>query len=310
MLSVTLGPLALPVAPLLLVASVWLGATVASRLDRRRHGAAAQAAPGAARAAPQDAGPAPRSGPDAADAPRSRADAGDVLFHAAIAGLGAARVAFVALNLDGYRLAPVSVLDLRDGGWHAPTGLAVAVAWLGVRALRTRALGGPLAAGAIAAAVAWGAAGLALGRWDRPPMPGLALVALDGGATTSLAEAAGGRPAVVNLWASWCGPCRAEMPALVAAQRRTPGVAVLLVNQGESEAKVRDYLRREGLAPRDVLLDAGSGLGAAVGSGGLPTTLFFDAAGRRVDAHFGVLSDAALRARIEALGGRPPGPRE
>jgi thiol-disulfide isomerase/thioredoxin len=137
-------------------------------------------------------------------------------------------------------------------------------------------------------------------------MPVLALAHLDGGRATTLAEVAAGRPAVVNLWASWCGPCRAEMPVLAAAQRREPGVAVLLVNQGESEAAVRAYLRREGLALRDVLLDAGARLGPAVGSGGLPTTLFFDARGRQVDAHFGALSEATLRARMRAL--VPPAP--
>jgi len=91
------------------------------------------------------------------------------------------------------------------------------------------------------------------------------------------------------------------MPTLAAAQRREPGVAILFVNQGESEAAVRAYLRRERLELRDVLLDAGSRLGPAVGSAGLPTTLFFDGQGRRVDAHFGVISDAALRARMRTL---------
>jgi thiol-disulfide isomerase/thioredoxin len=285
MLSVSLGPLALPVAPLLLVGAVWLGATVAAGLGRVR-----------ARTAVPDAAPGPA-------AERRGPDAGDVLSSAAIAGLLAARVAFVALNRDAYAASPWSVLDVRDGGWHAPAGVAAALAWLAWRGLRVPALRGPLAIGATVSALAWGAGALALGRWDRPPMPAVALVALDGGRATTLAEAAGGRPAVVNLWASWCAPCRAEMPVLAAAQRREPGVAVLLVNQGEGEAAVRGWLRREGFELRDVLLDAGSRLGPEVGSAGLPTTLFYDAAGRRVDAHSGVLTDAALRARIAALGG-------
>jgi thiol-disulfide isomerase/thioredoxin len=220
---------------------------------------------------------------------------------AALAGLLAARVGFVASNREAYAASPWSMLDLRDGGWHAGAGLSVAMAWLAWRALRVPALRVPLAAGAVATAVTWGAGALALGRWDRPPMPALELVELDGGRATTLAQAAAGRPAVVNLWASWCAPCRAEMPVLAAAQRREPGIAVLFVNQGEAEAAVRAYLRRERLALRDVLLDRGSRLGPEVGSAGLPTTLFFDAQGRRVDAHFGVLTDAALRARMRAL---------
>jgi thiol-disulfide isomerase/thioredoxin len=269
MLSVSLGPVALPVAPLLLIGAVWLGAAVAGRFGT---------------------------------AAGRRADAGDVTVHAAIAGLVAARTAFVVLHREAYSASPWTALDVRDGGWHAPTGIAVALAWLAARAWRTPAMRRPLAAGAAATALVWAAGALALGRWERPPMPAIELSALDGGRATTLAEAAGGRPAVVNLWASWCGPCRAEMPVLAAAQRRETGVAVLFVNQGEGEAAVRAYLRREGLEPRDVLLDAGSRLGPAVGSAGLPTTLFYDADGRRVDAHFGVLTDAALRARIAALG--------
>ncbi|MGA8393856.1 MAG: TlpA family protein disulfide reductase, partial [Burkholderiaceae bacterium] len=63
----------------------------------------------------------------------------------------------------------------------------------------------------------------------------------------------------------------------------------------------RLYLAREGLPLQEVLLDPASSLGRAIGSSGLPTTLFLDPQGRRVDAHFGVLSAASLKARVEAL---------
>ena len=51
----------------------------------------------------------------------------------------------------------------------------------------------------------------------------------------------------------------------------------------------------------DVLLDSGSSLGQAIGSRGLPITLFFDAEGRQVDAHFGILNPAALESRLRQL---------
>ncbi|MCU0775487.1 MAG: hypothetical protein MUC74_13610 [Ideonella sp.] len=56
------------------------------------------------------------------------------------------------------------------------------------------------------------------------------------------------------------------------------------LNQGETEGVVRDYLQREGLALQGVWLDRGRALGPEVGSVGLPTTIFYDAQGRRVDA--------------------------
>lgn len=119
-------------------------------------------------------------------------------------------------------------------------------------------------------------------------------------------RAAPGRPAVVVLWASWCAPCREEMPLLAAAQQREAGVRFLFVNQGESAATVGRYLAGLPYAVQDVLLDAGAALGPAVGSPGLPTTLFYDARGRRLDAHFGVLNAAALESRLRPLRAGPP----
>lgn len=64
---------------------------------------------------------------------------------------------------------------------------------------------------------------------------------------------------------------------------------------------MRAYLTARGLLLREVLMDRGSKLGPAVGSRGLPTTLFYDAQGRLVDAHFGVLNAAALEGRLRQL---------
>lgn len=88
---------------------------------------------------------------------------------------------------------------------------------------------------------------------------------------------------------------------MAAAQQREANVGVLFVNQDESQAAVHAYLSRVGLPLRDVLLDPRSQLGPAVGSRGLPTTLFYDAQGTLADAHFGVLNAAALDSRLRTL---------
>lgn len=159
----------------------------------------------------------------------------------------------------------------------------------------------PVAVGGLAGMVFWIAASAATSLGQARELPALVFTELNGTANVTLAQAARSRPVVVNLWASWCGPCRQEMPMLAAAQQRESSVGFLFVNQGESDSAVRAYPTDQGLPLREVLLDAGSKLGPAVGSRGLPTTLFYDAKGRQVDAHFGVLNAAALESRLRQL---------
>lgn len=283
MLSISIGPLSLPLAPLLLLLALWVASLLASRIARRA-----------------------MAGDTTDEAARVRAAAaGDALFHAALFGLLAARLAFVARHAGAYLDAPWSMLDVRDGGWHAPVGFAAAAAWLAWRAARMPALRRALVGGATAGATLWLAASIATGRYEARALPDLALTEFDGGARVTLAQAARGRPLVVNLWASWCGPCRQEMPMLAAAQQREPAVAFLFVNQGESHGAVQAYLTDQGLPLREVLLDPSSALMHAVGSRGMPTTLFYDAQGRQLDAHVGVLNAAALEGRLRTLRGTP-----
>ena len=85
---------------------------------------------------------------------------------------------------------------------------------------------------------------------------------------------------VINLWASWCPPCRREMPVLAAAQKKNTDVLFIFANQGEDGSTVQNYLTRAGLTLDNVYLDSGTNFGHEVGSTALPTTLFYDPNGR------------------------------
>lgn len=275
MLSISLGPIALPMAPVLLLLAVWIASWTATKLAARHA---------------RDA-----------DLPGNADAAGHTVFVAAGFGLLAARLAHLASNAGPYLASPASMLELSDGGWHPIAGGITGVAWLAWRGWQTPQCRRPLTVAALAGLLVWSAGSLLTGARDSAAMPTMALATLEDARLVDLRTAAAGRPVVVNLWASWCGPCRKEMPTLAAAQQREGKVGILFVNQGESEAAVRAYLSSLGLPLRDVLLDPGSKLGPAVGSRGLPTTLFYDAKGTLIDAHFGVLNAPALESRLRAL---------
>ena len=111
------------------------------------------------------------------------------------------------------------------------------------------------------------------------PVPGLSLKDLDGKGW-SLA-ALKGRPVLLNFWATWCEPCRAEMPALerLAARHRHAGLAVLAVNYKETPAQIRRFLEQLPFA-LPILLDADGDAAAAWTPLVFPTTVLIDRAGR------------------------------
>lgn len=336
-MSVQIGPLALPIAPLWLLIVLALCAWLAVRISPARE----------------------QSGVDTA------------VWTAAMVGLVVARIGHLVAHAEVYRLQPLSGLDIRDGGFLAVPGIAaggLVLAWMvwrnhvrvsgpaadqvppGTRNppnLRTSGESGQSAAPssesgqsaapstqtgvwrvgllAIGATVLWWAGSMALqslGPAGRLQLDTLttALEMVRGGHTgaeapleqapstsgaqspadrrltlAQIAQNPSPRPLVVNLWATWCAPCRAEMPIFAKVQRERPDVQFAFVNQGEALAPIEAYLQRESLDLRSVWRDPGSAVGAAVGSSGLPTTLVFDAQGRLVKMHLGVLSEAALR---------------
>jgi thiol-disulfide isomerase/thioredoxin len=93
-----------------------------------------------------------------------------------------------------------------------------------------------------------------------------------------------GTPVLLNLWATWCAPCVAEMPALDAlAAQRKDSLRVVTVSQDMAGAdKVVPFFAQHGLGHLEPWLDPGNDLGFHFGGAQLPTTVYYDAQGREV----------------------------
>lgn len=210
----------------------------------------------------------------------------------------AARAAYVLRYARSYAASPMSMLDIRDGGFVLVAGLIAGAAVAAFLAWRHRAARLPVLAGASAGVAVFAAFRLIelVSPAQKVEMPQVALQRIDGG-TLSLSALAG-KPVVVNLWASWCGPCRREMPALRQAQLDHPEVTFVFVNQGESAQVVHDYLTGQKIELSNVVLDARSEVGRALKSRALPTTFFFDRDGVLIKRRAGEVSAATLAEQL------------
>jgi cytochrome c biogenesis protein CcmG, thiol:disulfide interchange protein DsbE len=107
-----------------------------------------------------------------------------------------------------------------------------------------------------------------------------------------------GYPAVMNFWASWCVPCKAEAPRLVASARRHAGEVVFLgLDVQDFKCDALSFLERYDTNYVSVR-DGGSSTYANYGLTGLPETYYLDARGRIVDHAVGEISPEELEAGI------------
>jgi thiol-disulfide isomerase/thioredoxin len=123
------------------------------------------------------------------------------------------------------------------------------------------------------------------------PVPSVTF-ADDSGHALSLADFKG-RAVVLNLWATWCVPCRREMPSLDRLQSKLGGprfqvVAVSIDRQGN--AVVQPFYRELGLRSLGIYLDPSGNAPTALGIDGLPATLLIDADGREIGRKLGALA--------------------
>lgn len=138
-----------------------------------------------------------------------------------------------------------------------------------------------------------------------PSAPDFSLVDLDG-KTRTLAEFAG-RTVIANFWATWCPPCRAEIPSMERAWQALKGdnVTMLALHVGGDADQIWTFLADMNVT-FPVLIDAQGATSKAWGTIGLPTTFVVDPAGKLVLRAIGerVWDDPALLDQIRAVGKR------
>jgi len=133
--------------------------------------------------------------------------------------------------------------------------------------------------------------------------PDFTLDALDG--TSLTLSDLRGRPVLLNLWASWCLPCRAEMPAIqkVYQRQNADGVQIIGLNvtSQDSEAAARSFAQEFGLT-FPIVFDRDGSASASYELLGLPSTYFIDSQGIVRDVVIGgPMSEGVMLAKIEEL---------
>jgi cytochrome c biogenesis protein CcmG/thiol:disulfide interchange protein DsbE len=108
---------------------------------------------------------------------------------------------------------------------------------------------------------------------------------------------------VLNFWATWCGPCRLEMP-MIQESYNDGEFAVLAINFDESIDKVQGFVNEMGLS-FPILLDPGGKIQELYRVRGYPSTYFVDADGVIQFIHIGEMSKANLDRYLVQIGGQP-----
>ena len=104
-----------------------------------------------------------------------------------------------------------------------------------------------------------------------------------------------GQPVMINFWASWCNPCRDELPLIETMYEKfqDQGFVVVAVNSGESAGAVQAFATEQGLT-FPILLDEDMKITALYRVRGLPVSVFVDTQGMITNQHVGMLEEKNL----------------
>ena len=136
------------------------------------------------------------------------------------------------------------------------------------------------------------------------PAPDFTVYDAEGNGIT-LSALMDGKPTVLNFWASWCGPCRSEMPHIQEAYERLGGeVSFVMINmtdgQRETQESAEEYMAESGWT-FPIYFDSDYDAAMTYGAYSLPQTYFIDAEGRLIAAARGPMSAEVLQSGIDMI---------
>lgn len=232
---------------------------------------------------------------------RKKTKVADTSLQIVLVSMIVARIVFVATWFQQYWNSPLSILDIRDGGFNVVAGVIAGCALVAWRGWRQPVLRAPLAAGTLTFLLAWGVAvPSADSIAGEVTLPAVTVKTFDGKLTT-FKELAHGKPLVINLWASWCPPCRREMPLLVEAQKKNKDLTFVFVNEDNDPDEALFFADQMKLSTKSIVADYDFGLMRMFGARVLPTTLYYSKDGELIATHVGGLSAATLASELSKI---------
>lgn len=221
----------------------------------------------------------------------------DRIISRVFVALVISRMVFVVQYRDQYFAAETpafAIVDIRDRGFEPIAFLVVIALGIGHMLLREVAWRRPLIV-MVTIALLWISAGFSLFKFTHstPDLwPEYSFNDLTGKSFPLRSDVA--NVTVVNLWATWCPTCRAEMEVFEQAQQAYPHVRFVMLNQGESRAEVAAFIEAEGYQFDNLWLDMEGRMGHWFGQSALPVTLVFNKEGKLLNGRMGAMSAATL----------------
>ena len=234
-------------------------------------------------------------------------------------GLLGARLGFVITNWSAYRRAPLTILYVWQGGFMPVAGVLVGAAFVFWRLQRRQQTKSRYLQVFVSG---FGVAALLFGLVYASTKLDFGSSLLRTGDTLTdftLSDLSGkpvsfssleGQVVLLNFWATWCPPCRREMPLLDDIQKEygARGLSVVGVDLGESPETIRAYIKSVGVTypiwlddPSQAVPDRTRNVYTKIGGVGLPTTLFIGRDGVIRGSQVGELSRGVLQNRIKPL---------